>query len=84
VSWELGFRVRTVRPTNVVAKWRIVCDGVLTKGRLQVRTPVSRTFSGIEANECHITVRSWDIKPFAHPNDPTPPFPVVTTWASHP
>jgi hypothetical protein len=82
VSWEIGFRVRTIRRTNVLAKWRIVCDGVLTRGKVRAMTPLSRTFTGFEgATTCHITVRAYDIKPHVRPHNW--PAPVVTTFVNH-
>jgi hypothetical protein len=82
VSWEIGFRVRTIRRTNVLAKWRIVCDGVLTRGKVRGMTPLSRTFTGYEgATTCHITVRAYDTPPHVRPHNW--PAPVVTTWVNH-
>jgi hypothetical protein len=81
-SWSIGFKVTTIRRTNVLAKWRIVCDGVLTRGKVRGMTPLSRTFTGFEgATTCHITVRAYDIKPHVRPHNW--PAPVVTTWVNH-
>jgi hypothetical protein len=78
--------VTTVRPTNVLAKYRIVCVyggvAVPTRGRLRAMTPLSRTFDGFEgADSCRIRVVSWDVKPHVRPHNW--PAPVVTTFVTH-
>jgi hypothetical protein len=85
-SWDIGFRVTTVQPTNVVVKWRVACTNgdiaVEKRGTVRTQSPITRHLqpSFPDATSCYLTVRAWDVKPYAHPNDPTPPFPVVTTW----
>jgi hypothetical protein len=81
-SWSIGFKITTIRPTNVLAKYRIVCDGVLMRGKVRAMTPLSRTFDGFEGSTtCHIRVRAYDIPPHVRPHNW--PAPVVTTFVSH-
>lgn len=86
VTWSIGFRVTTIRPTNVLAKWRVVCSNgsvsVPIKGKVVARTPLVRNLApSIEgATTCHLRVRAYDIKPHVRPH--SWPAPVVTTWVT--
>lgn len=85
-TWDIGFKVTTIRPTNVLAKWRLVCsDGQITvaaKGKVRARTPLVRHLApSIEgATSCHLRVRAYDIKPHVRPHNW--PAPKVTTWVN--
>jgi hypothetical protein len=87
-SFEIGFRVTTIRPTNVAVHYKLSCrsEGVMrtVKRQFIAQAPLTRSVAPTlpGADSCHIRVVAWDIRPFAHPNDPTPPFPVVTTWVN--
>jgi len=85
-TWDIGFRVTTIRRTNVLAKWRLVCSSggiaVPVKGKVRARTPLVRhlapTIEGAES--CHLRVRAYDIPPHVRPHNW--PAPVVTTWVT--
>jgi hypothetical protein len=85
-TWDIGFRVTTIHPTNVLVKWRLVCSNggiALPKtGRVRATTPLVRhlapTLEG--ATSCHLRVRAWDIPPHVQPHDW--PAPVVQTWVN--
>lgn len=80
-QFDIGFRVTTVHPTNVVVRYRVSCNGVVESHRIQARTPLVRHVSQTvpDATECHIDVRAWDIKPHAVPPPDYVP-PEVKVW----
>ena len=86
-NWDIGFRVTTIRPTNVVVKWRVTCSNggiaIQKRGVVHAQAPLTRHLQSslAGASSCHVNVVAWDIKPWVRPNEPPPP--VVTTWVNH-
>lgn len=86
INWSIGFQVTTIRRTNVLAVYRLVCsDGTVSvpvKHRVRGMTPLVRNLAPTiqDATSCHLHVIAWDIPPHVRPH--SWPAPVVTTWVN--
>ncbi len=86
ITWSIGFKVTTIRRTNVLAVYRLVCsDGTVSvpvKHRVRGMTPLVRNLAPTiqDATSCHLHVIAWDTPPHVRPH--SWPAPVVTTWVN--
>ncbi len=85
-SWDIGFRVTTIHPTNVAVHYTVSCRrGDLirrVKREFIAQTPLTRSVAPTleNATSCHIVVRAWDVKP--HVWQHNWPAPKVTSWVN--